>query len=530
MITTPPTSASTPSGSPSVRPRTPVDGSVPQQAVADMPADSVTFTAVPAQTPPSVQGEVAPNISQGLDLSKIKKIPIVMYFPLTDRFSDGDPSNNQGVDRNNPTAFHGGDLRGLINKLDYIKELGCNALWLAPIQHNTFEAQWGDYHGMGYHGYWINDNEKIDPHEGDLAIAKELVKKAHEKGIAVVLDTVLNQVGYDHPFAKDPNKKDWFHHNGPVKDWDNQWQAENCDLAGLPDWNQQNPEAFEYLLNNTAHWVKELGADGVRLDAVKHVSKDFWAKFVPALKERVENPDLFVVGEVLNGDPNYLSAYQKAGVDHLFDMPMYFTIKDVFGNGGSCRLLGQRLAEDSKYPDASKMVTLLDNHDFPRFMNTAQGSMEERVERLKLATAFLMATRGTPSIYYGDETALEGGPDPDNRRDMDFDRRPDVRQAFTQLIDIRNSQEVLRDGKQLEMWQDDQVYAFARRNDKQEVVAVFNNSGGGSTRDIPLREGSHLHNGQELVDQISGQSFKVENGKIHLDMPGRTAFILAAKN
>lgn len=443
----------------------------------------------------------------------------VLYFPFTDRFCDGDPSNNQGVDRNDPLAFHGGDLQGIENRLDHIRKLGANTIWLSPLQQNS---------PGGYHGYWIHNGDQVEPHQGDLSKAQELVRKAHEKGMKVVLDTVLNHVGPDHPWVGDTSKTDWFHHHGDIHDYDNQWQLENCNLAGLPDWNTENPKVFDYLLQNTREWVEKTGADGVRLDAIKHAPKEFWSRFVPALKQSLNNPDLMVVGEVFHGDAGYLAGYQSAGIDTLFDIPLYYTVREVLGGGASARYLAQRLGEDHKYPHPEKLVTLLDNHDLPRFLHTAKGSPEEKVERLKMAAAFLMSVRGAPSIYYGTECALEGGGDPDNRRDMDFERRQDVQAYFGQLGRIRESHEALRKGQQLEMWQDDQVYAFARRLPETEAIAVVNASDQSVVREIPLRDGSPLREGQQLTEQIGGSQVRVEQGKIRLQMAPRAAAILTA--
>lgn len=450
----------------------------------------------------------------------------VIYFPLTDRFCDGNPENNHGVDRFDPLAFHGGDLAGIKQKLSEIQKTGSSTLWLAPVQKNTELGVIGDYRSAGYHGYWIQDHEQVDPHQGSLAEAKELVKEAHSRGMRVVLDTVLNHTGPDHPWLQDPAKSEWFHHRGTIQDYNDQYQVERCDLGGLPDLNQENPEVYDYLLHNTAYWVKELNADGVRLDAVKHVSKDFWKKFVPDLKSELNNPELFVVGEVLHGDVGYVADYQRSGIDHLFDIPMYYTIREVLGNDAPCYELAKRFGEDWKYADPSKLVTLLDNHDFPRFMSTSQGSEELRVQRLEVALDLLMTMRGIPSLYYGTESAMEGNGDPDNRRQMEFDRHPEVQSHLRQLADIRQANEPLRRGQQLEMWVDPKVYAFARRTSDQENIVIINNDDQSSQRDIPLRVGSPLQEGQLLEDALSKRQFRIENGHLHVDLAARSGLIL----
>ena len=446
--------------------------------------------------------------------------PQVIYFPLTDRFNDGDPTNNFNVDKNNPLAYHGGDLRGIIDKLDYIHDLGATCLWLSPMYDNVDQA----YGGTGYHGYWISDHYAVDEHQGTMDDAKELVTKAHEKGMKVVLDTVLNHVGPGHKWTQDPSKSSWFHHNGGIQNWNDPWQLENGDVCGLPDLDQSNPETYKFLLDNTLWWVKETGADGIRLDAIKHVDHAFWQKFSADIKKEMGD-DFMILGEALHGDPNVVSGYQRDGIDSCFDMPLYYTIRDTIAKDGSAREIGRRFSEDSKYPDASKMVTLLDNHDFERFTHFA-GTDQRGHDKLKLGMDLIMTCRGIPSIYYGDETALEGGGDPDNRHDMRFGENPDVTTHLQKLTSTRAAMPALQKGQQLEMWQDDQVYAFSRRYEGQECITVLNNSYDHQTRNIPLREGSPLHNGDVMVDALTGERFTIKDNCINVGTPDKHGRVL----
>lgn len=451
----------------------------------------------------------------------------ILYFPMTDRFHDGDPSNNLDVDRSKPYGFHGGDLKGLTEKLDYIKDLGATAIWLTPPTENTKVLNLPGRDIYGYHGYWVRDHYEVEPRQGNLDDVKKLVSEAHKRGMKVVLDVVLNHVGYDHPFAHDPAKHGWFHHNGDIHDWDDPFQRENGNLAGLPDLNQDNPETYEYLLENTRWWVNEMGFDGVRLDAIKHVNIDFWRKFIPDLKERTGKDDLFVVGEVFHGDPAFQAAYQHAGVDSLFDFPLYYTIRDAFGRGASARRLANHFEQDRHYKDPDALVTFIDNHDIPRFVNNTNGHGRQR---LKNALAFITAARGIPMLYYGTEVAMEGGEDPDNRRDMQFGKDPELTGYVTRLNNLRTSTPALKYGEQLEMWQDEDVFAFARRHEGQEVISAFNVRDWGQKRRIPLREGSPLSDGTVLKDQLSDRTYTVKDGHIEIDLPERTAAILVPQS
>jgi alpha-amylase len=451
----------------------------------------------------------------------------IIYFPLTDRFKDGDPNNNFAVDRNHPAGFYGGDLKGLTEQLDYIKSLGATSIWLSPLADNTEQVRMGDYHGYGHHGYWIRDHYNVEEHQGQMADAQNLVKEAHERGLKVILDVVLNHVGPDHPFADDPAKRGWFHNEGGIDNWDDPRRVERGDLGGLPDLNQENPETYNYLLNNTLWWIEQTGVDGIRLDAVKHINKDFWSKFVPDVREKSGKDDLFVMGEVFHGDPNVVSQYQRAGIESLFDLPLYYTIRETLGQGESFKKIGKRFAEDGAYDSTDTLVTVLDNHDLPRFLSTAKNSYPgEGEKRLKQALAFQMTVRGVPSMYYGTESGFSGGHDPYNREMMEFDTRPDLKSHIQKLTHLRNTSEALQHGTQREMWTDDDVYAFSRATDSQEAIAIFHNGQGSSHREIPLRPESRFQNGQILVDGISGREFRVQDGRVKVDLEPLTPLVL----
>lgn len=192
----------------------------------------------------------------------------LIYFIMTDRFNDGDDSNNQfaDVNKNNPKAYHGGDLRGIISKLDYIKSLGATAIWITPVAENTLG---------GYHGYWINDFYKVDPHLGSMNDLKDLVKEAHNRNIKVLMDYVVNHISPDSKMLKE-KPADWFNPKSDISNWNNQEEIEKGWIFGLPDLNQDKPEVKSFLIENAMWWIKETGVDGMRLDTVRHVPKTFW--------------------------------------------------------------------------------------------------------------------------------------------------------------------------------------------------------------------------------------------------------------
>lgn len=437
-----------------------------------------------------------------------------IYFVLTDRFYDGDRNNNYNVNTSKAATYHGGDLQGVIDKLDYIKDLGMTTIWITPVVDNDDDqlAQTGMW---GYHGYWAKDFTKVDEHLGTMDKLKELITKAHQKGIKVLIDIVANHAGYSYPANDHPT---WIHHNGNIQNWENPWQVENCSIYGLPDFAQENPEASQYLIGVYKDWIKT-GADGYRVDTVKHVPLSFWTTFNQALHQ-AGGKSFFLLGEMLHGDANTVAKYQSTGgFDSLFDYPLYYKIKEVFAYDGSMRKLGSQFALDGTYQNAMQMSPFIDNHDLPRFLHVANGNEA----KLKLATAFIATIRGIPCIYMGTEVGMTGGDDPENRKDMAWNTNKTMLEYTRKLFTLRQSSAALRGGIQLEMWQDDKIYAFARKKGTDEAVVVLNNNTQTETREIPLRTESTLKDGTVLEDRLNGGTVTVQNRKITVQTAGKTA-------
>ena len=383
----------------------------------------------------------------------------VMYLIMPDRFANGDPTNDDPpaarglLDRAEGRRYHGGDLAGVRQRLPYLKELGVTALWFNPIFDNTNELDRKEvYDGKAttaYHGYHAIDYYAVDEHFGDLAALRGLVDDAHRQGIKIILDMVANHTSAYHPWVSDPPTPTWFHGTAE-RHPNNLWQTwtladpyaspelrrnvlDGWFIDVLPDLNQDDPEVARYLIQNTLWWIGVSGIDGIRQDTWPYVPRRFWRDWMAAIKRQY--PAFRVVGEVLDGDPTMIAFFEGGRVKHdgiddrvdaLFDFPLHFQIRNAFARGGPLRDVAQMLARDHVYRDPSSLVTLLGLHDVNRFM----GERGATVDGLKLAYTFLFTTRGTPLVYYGDEIALPGGNDPDNRRDFPGGWTGDTRNAF----------------------------------------------------------------------------------------------------
>jgi alpha-amylase len=454
-----------------------------------------------------------------------------VYFVFTDRFHDGDPNNNQGVNKNDLRMYHGGDLRGVIDKLDYIKNLGMTTLWISPpMQNQTRHYDPDGSYYEGFHGYWPTDFYKVDPRQGDMPTLKELVTKAHEKGMKVLIDLPMNQTAWEHPFVNDPSKQDWFHHDGNITNWDDPYQLEHGSIAWLPDLAQENPAVADYLINVGKFWVDQTGCDGFRLDAVKHIGHAFWQQFGTAMRDYA-GPDFLLLGEDLHGDPNHVAAYQKEGMQSLLDYPLYYAIRDSISHGSSMRNLANRInEEDSLFDNSRVMSTFLDNHDLTRFMTDAGPDARNK---LKLSLALMFTLHRIPNIYMGDEVGMDGAQEMDdpnhqplNRKDMEFGKDPDLQAYFTKLSQLRDVTPALREGGYLEMWQDDQMLAYERCAREGSAVVVLNASEQSQHRDIPIRTSGGLREGMKLRDALSGREVEVKDGRISVDVGARSPLIL----
>lgn len=422
----------------------------------------------------------------------------VIYLVMPDRFANGDRTNDRDVRPGDPHAYHGGDLAGLIGKLDYIKALGATALWLTPFNDNQDGPLDGKY--WAYHGYWIQDFNRVDEHMGTEADVKRLVAEAHARGLKVLFDVVANHTGYDAPIAKDPARRDWFHLNPSVTDWDDPYQNENYKVAGLPDLNTENAAVLDHLVDAWAGWAERTGVDGFRLDTVRHAPIPFWNRFHREVRARVGRP-LFTVGEVSYHDPALQPPYLAGGgLSAIFDFSMFETLVGVFAEGRPLAELGKRLAEDSRFDDPRRLAPFLDSHDERRFLTAAGGDRR----KLHLALAVLMTLRGTPTLYQGTELAMEGDRDPDNRRDMRWDLAVpgNATLAYTKrLIALRRAMPALR-GRET-AWADlaPQAALMTRRAGKETAWVVLNASASARTLGPVALPGA---SGARLADRLGG--------------------------
>jgi neopullulanase len=506
----------------------------------------------------------------------------VIYFIMPDRFADGDPSNNDPAkspglyDRRRPRFYHGGDFQGIIDRLPYLKDLGVTALWINPVYDNTDRLDERETYPetpggpkrptTAYHGYGAIDMYAVEEHYGTTAKLRELVDKAHSMGLKVIQDQIANHTSPYHPWATDRPTPTWYY--GTVENHlSNNWQkwttmdpyatgeTRRRNLEGwfidiLPDLNQDDEEVRRYLIQNTLWWLGHIGFDAIRMDTLPHVPRHFWRDWSAAIKR--EYPNVNILGELFDGDPALLAYFQRGraghdgidpGIDTLYDFALFYAVRDAFAKGQPVRKVAQVLAKDWLYPDARVLVPFLGVHDMERFMFEPGAT----VEGLKLAQTFIMTTRGTPLLYYGDEIAMTGGPDPDNRRDFPGGFPGDTRNAFTRagrtaaendvfdhlrrLARLRAELEPLRRGSVLHLYDEEQQTVFARTlAGHAPVFVAFNNDAREATIDLDV---SRFGRPAELLftDRLGvARDFtRAADGRVRFTLSARSAAVITTR-
>lgn len=388
----------------------------------------------------------------------------LIYFIMTDRFMDADTDNNdfEDVDVSNPKSYHGGDIKGIIQKLDYIDSLGATAIWITPVAKND---------PKGYHGYWIDDFYSVDPHLGSMEDLKALVKEAHNKNIKIILDYVVNHTGYNSSISKDSKKADWFHPKKDITNWNNEEQLVNGWIYGLPDFNQDNPEVKDFLIQNALWWIEQTGIDGMRLDTVRHVSKGFWKEFAKSIKDKY--PDFFLLGEVWDENPTFLEQFHQLGLDGMTDYPLFSGIRTAFSRYGKTNTLINAIKKRTVYSNPELNGIFVDNHDTQRLISFAG---ENGTQYLKQALSFVMTYPSIPIIYYGTEIGLEGRDDPDNRRNIkwDINSDSDIFSFYKTLVNLRSNNSVVTDGDFTLLDYDSYYFSYMRNYSDKSVVVLFN--------------------------------------------------------
>lgn len=484
----------------------------------------------------------------------------IIYFMVTDRFFG---KNKRRVETSD-TSIHGGTLDGILDKLDYLIELGVTAIWVTPIYENISRNDSSE----PYHYYWPLNFERIDkrlldgtnlPESLNMSTFGNFVDQCEAKGIKVVLDMVVNHVGYG---AQKQFPSSWFNigGSGDIKG----------ELAGLPDFNHDNPDVLDFFIHNIKDWITKGKVTNIRMDTVKHVEPKFWHYFKSQI--RGEYPDVCLIGEVLfegKEDVARLLEYQNYhDFNSIFDFPLCTALRStlIYDESLNYWLARPRLNDQEQpgvldndnprkggYRNSNSLVTLLDNHDLERrIMSHARTKhkgegigLDWAIRVTKLCLGALFTMRGIPQIYYGTEVGLEGwrdGDDRDLRRDFPWDvigddnhpkqqlrKERELYEWVRDLISLRRGNAALKYGTTITLWSDDLVYVFLRIAMDDVALVIINNGYIRMPQPICLELNTSVIP-QSVINMImvglkhwkTGQALTVQNGKVVVESDGKT--------
>jgi len=438
----------------------------------------------------------------------------LIYLIMPDRFSNGDPSNDSfsnmretGIHRDSMFSRHGGDIQGVMNHLDYLKDLGVTAIWLTPAIEN-------DEPHASYHGYAVTDHYKIDPRFGTNALYKQFVDKCHSMGLKVVMDLVHNHAGTEGYTISDMPMKSWVHQwpkytksnfrdaadmDPHVSPMDKKIMQDGWFDHRMADMNENNPYLQNFLTQNHIWWVEYSGVDGFRLDTYPYNDLPYMAKW--AVDVKAEFPHLSIFGETLvwsvanqafftegNTVNQGFDTHLPGVTDGVWKEAVYEALNGKEGWTDGVNRLYSVMAQDFLYKDPTKNTIFLDNHDMSRFLSV----VGEDINKYKSGMAMLMTMRGVPQMYYGDEILMKNFSRPDGlvREDFPGGWNGDKLNKFTaagrtaaendafnyvrKLANYRKNTTALQTGKMMQYIPQKGIYVYFRYDDKKTVMIVYN--------------------------------------------------------
>jgi len=490
----------------------------------------------------------------------------VIYLITPDRFANGDPTNDNALgmiekaNRSDKNGRHGGDIEGIHQHLEYISDMGCTAIWINPLLENNMSR-------YSYHGYAITDFYNIDPRMGTNESYRELCHDAHRLGLKVIMDGINNHCGLEHWWMKDLPTPDWINFNqqsyietnhrktlqpdphayaGDITILENGWF-----VPTMPDLNVTQSYLATYLIQNSIWWIEYAGIDGIRMDTYLYPDQNFSANWSKAVTE--EYPDLNITGEVWYEQPSVLSYWQKGKLNangyqsylpSLFDFPLQLALvkslnsDNSWGNGWV--YLYETLALDFEYPDPDHLVVFADNHDMSRIY----AQLDNDIEKVKLALAYIFTTRGIPEMYYGTEIIMNSPKTRDDglvRGDFPGGWLQDTINAFSgeglnaqqkamqqyvkKILNWRKTATAIQNGKLTHFVPENGLYVYIRHNEQQQIMVVLNKNATSQTLNLDRFRKllSQHHIGEEI---ITGKPISLDQ---LLQVPAMQAMIIDCK-
>ncbi|SHI35525.1 Glycosidase [Tangfeifania diversioriginum] len=488
----------------------------------------------------------------------------VIYLITPDRFVNGNPDNDavesmkELPDRTDRDGRHGGDIRGIINSLDYLQDMGFTAIWLNPVLENNMTQ-------VSYHGYSTTDFYKVDPRYGSNEEYRELNDELDKRGMKLIMDMIFNHCGSEHWWMEDLPMNDWINnypeykitsHRRTVNQDPHASQADYKAMVDgwfvptMPDLNQENEFMKNYLIQNSIWWIEFVGLEGIRQDTWPYPDKQMMTEWTHRVLE--EYPDFNIVGEEWSLNPAIVSYWQKGQrnfdgyechLPSLMDFPLQDAVSRALREnedwGSGLVTLYEMLANDFLYPNPENLVVFPDNHDMSRFFV----QMGEDVELLKMGIAYFLTTRGIPQLYYGTEVLMSHPGDhhgdiraefPGGWADHDINAftgegltsdQKEVQNYISTIQNWRKNKAVIHHGKLMHFVPENGIYTYFRYNENEVVMVVLNKNREGKT--FPTERFSEIiegySSGKEIITSESISDLS------ELKVPAKAAMIIELK-
>lgn len=432
-----------------------------------------------------------------------------IYSIIIDRFHNANLSNDLHVDMEDPTSYHGGDFLGIIDKLDYIREMGFTTISLSPI----FDHEDGNYQDYG-----VKDFYQTEEHFGTIDEFQRLVMEAHNRDMKVMVDFGVKYVGLKSAWLTDPIKEDWL-----------KPQRGNETQQNLLEINLDHPEVNQYMIDVAKWWIEETDLDGYRLLFLDDVPESFLKNFsqeVKALKD-----SFYLLGELKVSDPEKKASYLQAGIDGITDYSLSNELRNVFQTPDQSisPLFAIIESYSQVYANPNGIGTFMDNEQMSRFTRETIENNEHPGPRWRQALTFLYTTTGVPLVYYGSEIALDGGEAPDNQRQMNFRTDPELMEYITKIGDLRATLPSLTKGEFEVLFENEGFAIFKRQYEKETTVVAINNTTETQSAAIPAQE---LTNDMELRGLLNGDLVRSKNSEymITIDRDESEIYVLKEKS
>ena len=494
-----------------------------------------------------------------------------VYLITPDRFANGDESNDideslneKTIDREDDYARHGGDIRGIIDHLDYIDEMGFTALWSSPLLINDMKRQ-------SYHGYAMTDFYRVDPRFGTLEEYKELADEAEESGIKMIMDQVANHIGLEHWWMKDLPFGDWINYQEKFEkgeniarsnhkrtvnqdiyasDYDKQRLNDGWFVDTMPDLNQKNPFMAKYLIQNSIWWIETLKLGGIRQDTYPYPDKEFMSDWAGAIMD--EYPNFNIVGEEWSYNPLLIRFWQD-GVDNGYDSNLKSTmdfamqgkivagLNEDEGWERGLHKLYEGLSNDFSYASPENIMIFPDNHDMSRIYT----QLKEDIPNTKMALAYQLVLPRIPQIYYGTEILMDDTAKPGDHglirtefpggwSDSEVNAftgegltedQKDMQSFLKTILNYRKESEAIHKGKTIHFAPENGIYLISRISDNEKIVLILNKNEDLYNLDLERFKELGLQN-SEMKNLISEEKINWNNT---LELPERGVYFYTTK-